>query len=1095
MTQTREEACAVFSIGSLVSANDQRGTGKVVHVDGSDITVEYFESIAQRRRATISASALKAVRISPETRCYVQEEGGDGWRVGRVGMRSESSYEVKFPDRMGAYLPESQLFVRCASAISDPMDILVHRAHETAFFSERRFPFVRTLVEQRAASRGLSGLVSSRIELYAHQVEVIRRVLEDPVQRYLLADEVGLGKTIEAGAILRQFLLDDRSGRAIVLVPPLLKHQWIAELEDKFGVFAFGDRVEILGTNEMDQLTLHEGVRFVIIDEAHHVARLAGDAASVEWETFRNLAHSAERLLLLSATPALHNEQAFLAMLHLLDPSVHRLDQLDAFRERVRTRQDMGRFLLSFNEGAPSFSLRRALSRLADLFPEDSFLVEARAGLLRALDEEDPLSRDRLIRQIRTHIGETHRLHRRLLRNRRSAVEQGLTAGRGGDRSSLVEEYDLDTRTPRLHNLLDDWRVAAFASSLEMPEADQSALNLVFLTLLEVSGTWLGLFEEALRLRRGQSASDRLRSSISPEAIDALKTLPHFPGENGLLDAMLEILAEDPEDGDRIELLRLILESIQRADGAHSSKKTVVFTSYPLVWAEIVDRLHGTLGVSAIAMHSTGMAGEAVEQEVKRFRDDDECFVLVCDRSGEEGRNLQFADWLIHFDLPFSPNRIEQRIGRLDRIGRVHAMRSRVFVGPEVDNSMSEAWFEMLRDGIGVFHDSIASLQFFIDSKLQELTEALFRNGSAGLRALLEDMRDHIAREQTRLNEQHALDEIDALSSDARSFFELLEGFDADHDRIRRTTELWICDTLQFDRNPDEGSTHIMQYRPRQLRGGTTLVPLDFLIHALGPQEMRSGTFRRTVAAQTPGISLFRVGDAFIDTMARYIEWDDRGRASAIWRCEAAWSPEEGDEWTGFRFHYVVEADTKPALEHLRETELHSTIGEALRRQADALLPPRFETAWIGSDGAPVTDPRLLSLLHRPYRHPKDYGSDFNLHKHRIEYLDQVVERGLWPQICSRARQASEELLREDPSFQKDCEMRASQAERRVERRLDQLRLRARLQGGEGADVELERDLGELLIEGVRSPGLKLDGVTFFVISGRNPFEFERSPY
>jgi len=363
------------------------------------------------------------------------------------------------------------------------------------------------------------------------------------------------------------------------------------------------------------------------------------------------------------------------------------------------------------------------------------------------------------------------------------------------------------------------------------------------------------------------------------------------------------------------------------------------------------------------------------------------------------------------------------------------------------------------------------------------------------LREQLEAIREQVAQEQLRLNEQHALDEIDAHTTDASHFFRKLEDFDADHDRIQRDTELWVCDTLQFDRTTDEPASHIMQYRPAQLRGGTTLVPIDFLIRELGTQVVRKGTFRRTVAAQSPGIALFRVGDAFVDTMARYIEWDDRGRASAIWRCESSWSPEEGDEWTGFRFHYVVEADTQPALDYLRGTGLGSANGEALRRQGDALLPPRFESVWIGSDGCPVTDPRLLSLLHRPYRHTRDYGSDYNLHKHRIEYLDQVVERGLWPQICSTARQASEELLRDDPSFQKNTDMQASRSERRLERRLDQLRLRARLQGAEGAELELEQDLGELLIEGVRSPVLRLDSVTFFVVSGRNPFEFERSPF
>jgi ATP-dependent helicase HepA len=1085
-----------MKLGTLVTAENGLGVGKLVSAEGDLATIEYFESVAVRERLSIPLRSLKHVRLYPETRCYLQGDDGETWRVGRIGQLREHFYEVKFPNLEGSYVAESRLYVRCARPITDPMDILIHRAHETAYFSERRFLFVRALVKQRAATRGLSGLFSSRIELYAHQVEVVRRVLEDPVQRYLLADEVGLGKTIEAGAILRQFLLDDRIGRAVVLVPPLLKEQWISELGDKFGVFDFGERVEVRGTDEVELVAVDGTFRFVVIDEAHHVARLAQTSNSTEWKRFRTLAHASERLLLLSATPALHNEAAFLAMLHLLDPSVYQLDRLEAFRERVRRRQDMGRFLLAFNEGAPAFTLRRALGRVEDLFPSDPFLENTAERLRQALDEDDRINRDRAIRRIRTHVGETYRLHRRLLRNRRSSVEQVLTAGRAGERGSLVEEYDLDGRPERMHILLDDWRVAAFSAASELSDVDTASLRLVFLTLFETFGTWLGFFEDVVRTRLGEAVTDALRSSLSMEAISALQEVAHFPGEDSLLVAMLEVLAEPAEDGDRIELLRLTLESIRRAGHGQSSPKAVVFTSYPRVCKEIVSRLRQAWSPESVAMYGTGMSGEGVEREVRRFRDELDCAVLVCDRAGEEGRNLQFADWVIHFDLPFSPNRLEQRIGRLDRIGRVSIMQSRVFVGPEVENSMAEAWFQMLRVGIGVFRESIASLQFFLDAKLPELADALFRNGAQGLGYLLEPIREEIQQEQIRLSEQYALDEIDALESDAQSFFRDLDDFDADHARLQTATELWICDTLHFAKDAEFGAPHIVKYRPQRTRGATTLVPYDFLLSHLGAHIGRKGTYRRTVAAQTPGVTLYRVGEAFIDTMARYVEWDDRGRASAIWRYEPNWSPREGEEWTGFRFHYVASADTEPAQDVLRRSRLRGVAPEALRRRADALLPPSFETVWVGSDGSEVTDKRLLSVLSRPYRHPRDYGSDYNLHKHRIEMLDQVVDRGVWPRVCGDARPKSEALLRHDPSFQAQCAAQASRAERRFEHRMDQLRLRARLEGGGGVgEVAFEEELGEALIAGIRTPALRLDTVTFFVISGRNPFEFERSRY
>ncbi|NJL11517.1 MAG: DEAD/DEAH box helicase [Calothrix sp. SM1_7_51] len=88
----------------------------------------------------------------------------------------------------------------------------------------------------------MTGVLSANIQLLPHQVEVVRRVLSDPIQRYLLADEVGLGKTIEAGAIIRQYFLDNPSGDVLVLAPQYLLEQWRLEMETKFYISQFSDR-------------------------------------------------------------------------------------------------------------------------------------------------------------------------------------------------------------------------------------------------------------------------------------------------------------------------------------------------------------------------------------------------------------------------------------------------------------------------------------------------------------------------------------------------------------------------------------------------------------------------------------------------------------------------------------------------------------------------------------------------------------------------------------------------------------------------------------------------------------------------------------
>ncbi len=196
--------------------------------------------------------------------------------MGRIGRIFEGEYEVLFRQGQARFLPPKAIHVRCLAPIDDPTETLILKAHETPYFHDRRFRFVRSVIRQRASCRGMTGLISSRIELFPHQVEVVRRVLEDPIQRYLLADEVGLGKTVEAGAVLRQFLLDEPAGRAVVLVPPLLLDQWAEELEQKFQISRFGaERVQVLGADEVGRALESDRWGMVVIDEAQHVAACA----------------------------------------------------------------------------------------------------------------------------------------------------------------------------------------------------------------------------------------------------------------------------------------------------------------------------------------------------------------------------------------------------------------------------------------------------------------------------------------------------------------------------------------------------------------------------------------------------------------------------------------------------------------------------------------------------------------------------------------------------------------------------------------------------------------------------------------------------
>ncbi len=259
---TKQDVCPHLQAAGFVKSRSNRlGSGKLVGVSGGTATVEYFRSIANRFREQLRVESLSIVRLPAQTRCYFVD-GEGSWLMGRTGAFFDGEYEVNLPGRQARYVPETSLFVRCGLPIEDPTDVLALKAHETAFFHQHRLEFYRCLVDQRAAFRGMTGLVSSRVELFPHQFDVVRRVLQDPVQRYLLADEVGLGKTVEAGIILRQLLLDQPNATALVLVPPLIIDQWKQELEEKF-TFGLAGEVEVYGTNRLLHLCASERSRYL----------------------------------------------------------------------------------------------------------------------------------------------------------------------------------------------------------------------------------------------------------------------------------------------------------------------------------------------------------------------------------------------------------------------------------------------------------------------------------------------------------------------------------------------------------------------------------------------------------------------------------------------------------------------------------------------------------------------------------------------------------------------------------------------------------------------------------------------------------------
>lgn len=1094
------------------SRTNNLGIGKILTLADSQVEVEYFCSVGDRIHKTLPVKDLQWVKLDPQTRCYIGTEAQNRWRMGRIFDRDDDRaiYQVDLPDGQTQSFPESEIYVRCNRPIADPIDILARKGNDTPYFHDRRLPFVQSLIEQRAVSRGMTGLFSANIALYPHQVEVIRRVLEDPIQRYLLADEVGLGKTIEAGAILRQYLLDEPQGRGMILVPEHLVEQWRQELEEKFYLSDFGDRIQILAVNCWRQIDLRRDLDFLILDEAHHIASLAtaSDCAQKQcFEVCKKLAHQAKRLLLLSATPVLNHEQDFLAMLHFLDPETYRLEDLAGFRDRVQKRQEIGRILLSFQEGSKPFVLKINLKKLKGLFAEDRYLIDQAEALEAHLQEEtgSPENRDRLVGLIRNHISDTYRLHRRMLRNRRESIEDVIFERN----PTLTPEYDLDERTPRIHELLDEWRMIA---------PSEPSYQRLFLLLFRASSTWLGIFQQVVESRLTGVAVPTLNSDFSAEDLHRLTQTPHFAGETEILEAFLELVREPSEEGDRLQLLIMILlqelstrlklppsgnlaAQTRRVQQLIASPlidlpmdKIVVFTSYTQVCHQIIRVLREAFGKEAIAAHYFGQSSQESEANIARFGKNSQCIILVCDRSGEEGRNLQMANWAIHFDLPGSPNQLEQRIGRIDRIGSQQDIKFSILTGPDLADSFQEVWYQILKSGFGIFNSSIASLQFYVDEKLPQLERLLFEVEPSSLFEQIPLICEEIKSEKVKVQEQNTLDEIDAFNENVVQYFQQLDEYDAQHHNIMRSTESWFRDTLQFKQSNLQDLSGLRTYEPTR----KTLIPATDIIDRFRHCLKDRGTYNRRLANQHQKhhVRLYRIGEPLIDALNDYIHWDDRGQAFAMWRYDLTWDESEGMEWLGFRFNYEIETDLDAAQMILKNQPGNQANFQSLKRLADALFPPRLETVFLDANSEPmygVEDPKVLEILQRPYCDRQKNGCrDYNLAKKRLPVLEQFIDSSQWPNFCHKARTQSEAFLRERPEFIAQCDRFFETAQRKLDNRVQQIRLRLNRLSESEPDLQriLKQELAtesafsQALLSGIYNPRIRLDSVGFFIIAG-----------
>ncbi|WP_440532400.1 protein DpdE [Variovorax sp. YR566] len=1085
----------MVSIGDFVEIRTEPyetwGLGKLMDLSGGEATVRYFDSPGGQGHETIKcpATQVRVMLLPAQTRVYRRHAAGGRWQAGRALHAEGHSVLVQFPNGDALDCRVEELETRWSRPLRDPMPFLVAQATETPFISESRAGFVRAVSAQHASSNGMTALFGASVELVDYQFDVVRRVLTDPVQRFLLADEVGLGKTIEAGVIIRQCVLDDPHAIVVVVTPAALVSQWRQELVRRFAMKSLlDDFVFVVAHDDTGRLvSLLSQAEMLVVDEAHHLSREVEGQSSDLYRLLQNHAPRVPRLLLLSATPVLSDSAGFLRVMHLLDPVVFPLNDLAGFRRRLESRQLIAELVATL---VPDnlYSLPEELDRLAAAFGDDTLLMTRIAELREVLDtfpEEDDEGFLASLEALRTHLSETYRLHRRVLRNRRAAVPWATMHRKG------LERVNFDGhRTAALCDAIEQLRLRVFGDA-DVPHAARRAmLGWAVQPLAHV---------RVADLMQGLGIADGGSLRLASQIDDAAAAVREDSARIDALTSVLRGLLERPS-------AQVVVFCDAEADADH-----VFEALQPVFDARIVRHT-----VAIDPLDEDDDEADDLPPAWQAFMSDPAaCRILVCDARAEEGVNLHGGEKVaVHFDLPLSANRIEQRLGRLDRFGNGKEVRSVVLV--DQGNPNEVGWFELLSSGWGVFERSVASLQYLIEEKTHALIDEWAAHGASAFASSCEEIAGPtglVAKELRRINQQDALDALSGADPDAMN---PMDECDGDWRTWRAAFRALALDALRFvwrteitRNNGDEIFRIGYAYKGQQ----NTLLPvgrfLNTFLEAVDVEAPASTAqfpltyryvFQRSSAKSADCLAketrLLRVGDPMVSALENFCHLDDRGRAFGLWRVRsqhAVNDPSGADLY--FRFDFVVEPETPSTTEGPATRQIRA---QALARQAGASLPPLYFTVWTSGAGEILESPPAVVLEdYKAGQGRPATGPDFNLNPERwraLQHTGRLTWLQEWDLLCKHARTKAERSVRQSDRMREHVERAVNSTQRQLLLRTTQGQARiARLEGEqaihEKQDLADDEGFYRSLEKVLRQPLLRLDSVGAVFVSQDSPFQ------
>ena len=567
----------------------------------------------------------------------------------------------------------------------------------------------------------LVSLGNVRVDIMPHQVGVVHKVISNYPHRFLLCDEVGLGKTIEAGMALKELRIRGGAKRVLIIAPANLAFQWQFEMKTKFN-----EEFAILNTSTVNHIR-NEGFTgnpftryermicssrwisnkrwadlckdidwdLVIVDEAHH-ARVHADGR--ETQLYRAvhelaLANDAARrrsLLLLTATPMQLGTHEIYGLVELIDPVLFPSPQdFEKHRNSVPGLNGLVERLKSQNSSISSNDVQQISEWL------EIGIDAVKQRLSSGQDERDTLADE---------LSDRHLLSEVMIRNRKSVV--------GGFMPRVAARWEVELSREEIEAIgaLEEYIQYGFNLA---EGTGGNAIGFVMVTFQKLMASSIAAIKSSLIARRERIQRRQTTQGPESELEERLEyddNASDVVGSVGseAVSAEIDLIDETLKALNRVKIdskSRVLLSQLAELLKGEPNQKVLIFTQFRETQIDLANLLKNC-GWEVNLFHGQ-MSAVAKDRAVERFRDNSGSQILISTEAGGEGRNLQFCHTLVNYDLPWNPMKVEQRIGRVDRIGQEHVVN---IFNLWVKGTIEERVLDVLENRINVFQETVGGL-------------------------------------------------------------------------------------------------------------------------------------------------------------------------------------------------------------------------------------------------------------------------------------------------------------------------------------------------------------------------------------------------